>query len=116
DYRIACESTTKRAFSNYSRYPREEQGLGWHNNLSYFPIFPDWIFCHSGYTGPLLAVNPNGRRVYAITLNRTYYGRDNQIYRELWARLLEPEIRESLTMRSFINRLKLNIERYSGNI
>ncbi|MDR1651982.1 MAG: beta-lactamase family protein [Synergistaceae bacterium] len=113
EYRIASFATTKKAFSAHGRYPREEQGLGWFNTLPHFPVFPDWIFCHSGYTGPLVAVNPAKSRVYAVTMNRTYYGRQNQLYRELWARLLEGELREAMTMESFIARLKLNIDRYS---
>jgi CubicO group peptidase (beta-lactamase class C family) len=114
DCRIASPGATKRAFSCYSNFPGEEQGLGWYNNIPYFPLSPDGVFCHSGYTGPLLAVNPSEGRVYAMTLNRTYYGRDNQLYRELWAWLLEPELLESMTMRGFTRRLALNLDRYRG--
>lgn len=112
DFKIASPLTTSRAFSCYNNFQGEEQGLGWHNNLSYFPLFPDWLFCHSGYTGPLLVVNPRGGKVYAMTMNRSYYGRGNQLYRELWAWLLEPELREAMTMPAFMGRLGLNIKRY----
>ncbi|MDR3076589.1 MAG: beta-lactamase family protein [Synergistaceae bacterium] len=112
DFRIATPETTKKAFSCYSNFPGEEQGLGWYNNLPRFPLFPDRLFCHSGYTGPLLAVNPDEGRVYAATLNRTYYGRENQLYRELWAWLLERELREAMTMPAFIRRMELNLARY----
>jgi len=112
DFKIASPETTKAAFSCRSNFPGEEQGLGWYNNLQYFPIFPDSLFCHSGYTGPLLAVNPEAGRVYAMTLNRTYFGRDNQLYRELWAWLLEGELREAMTMPAFIRRMELNLSRY----
>jgi hypothetical protein len=60
----------------------------------------------------LLAVNPNAGRVYAMTLNRTYYGRGNQLYRELWVWLLESELREAMTMPAFIRRMELNLSRY----
>jgi CubicO group peptidase (beta-lactamase class C family) len=112
DFRIASPETTSSAFSCHSNFPGEEQGLGWYNNLPYFPMFPDWLFCHSGYTGPLLAVSPARGRVYAMTLNRTYYGRGNQLYRGLWALLLETELREAMTMGAFTRRLELNLERY----
>ena len=112
DFKIASPATTKEAFTCRSNFPGEEQGLGWFNSLPHFPIFPERLFCHSGYTGPLLAVNPEKGRVYAMTQNRAYYGRDNQLYRELWAWLLEDELREAMTMPSFIRRLKLNLERY----
>ena len=114
DFKIALPKTTNMAFTCRSNFPGEEQGLGWYNALPYFPIFPDWLFCHSGYTGPLLAVNPKAGRVYAMTLNRTYYGRGNQLYRELWAWLLEHELREAMTMPAFIRRLELNLSRYAN--
>ena len=112
DFKIASAETTRMAFSCRSNFHGEEQGLGWLNTLPYFPVFPDWLFCHSGYTGPLLAVNPNAGRVYSMTLNRTYYGRGNQLYRELWAWLLENELSEAMTMPAFIRRLELNLSRY----
>jgi CubicO group peptidase (beta-lactamase class C family) len=111
---IVSSDTAKKTFSCYSNFPGEEQGLGWHNNVPYFPLSPEWIFCHSGYTGPLLAVNPRKNRVYAITLNRAYYGRNNHLYRELWAWLLEPELLEAMNMRAFTARLELNLNRYRG--
>jgi CubicO group peptidase (beta-lactamase class C family) len=114
DHKIASPETTKKAFSCYSNFPGEEQGLGWYNHLPFFPLSPDWIFCHSGYTGPLLAVSPQKGKVYAITLNRAYYGRENQLYRELWAWLLEPELLEAMAMASFTRRLELNLNRYGS--
>jgi CubicO group peptidase (beta-lactamase class C family) len=93
DFKIASAETTEKAFMNYGAYPGEEQGLGWFNTLQRFPAFSRDVFCHSGYTGPLLAVNPKKGRVYALCCNRTYYGRDNQLYRELWACMLAPELR-----------------------
>jgi CubicO group peptidase (beta-lactamase class C family) len=92
DYRIASPEATERAFTNYGEYPGEEQGLGWFNTLPRFPAFSRDVFCHSGYTGPLLAVNPKKGRVYALCCNRTYCGRDNQLYRELWACMLAAEL------------------------
>jgi CubicO group peptidase (beta-lactamase class C family) len=92
DFKIASPETTDYAFTNYGEYPGEEQGLGWFNTLQRFPALSRDVFCHSGYTGPLLAVNPKKGRVYALCCNRTYYGRDNQLYRELWACMLAPEL------------------------
>ena len=92
DFKIASPEATGYAFTNYGKYTGEEQGLGWFNTLSRFPPFSRDVFCHSGYTGPLLAVNPKKGRVYALCCNRTYYGRDNQLYRELWACMLASEL------------------------
>ncbi|MDR3164542.1 MAG: beta-lactamase family protein [Synergistaceae bacterium] len=91
DFKIASPETTGKAFTNYGEYPGEEQGLGWFNTLPRFPALSGDIFCHSGYTGPLLAVNPKKSRVYALCCNRTYYGRGNRLYRELWAYMLASE-------------------------
>jgi CubicO group peptidase (beta-lactamase class C family) len=92
DFKIASAETTGKAFTNYGGYRGEEQGLGWFNVLPRFPAFSRDVFCHSAYTGPLLAVNPKKGRVYAICCNRAYYGRDNQLYRELWACMLASEL------------------------
>jgi CubicO group peptidase (beta-lactamase class C family) len=92
DFKIASPKATGYAFTNYGEYPGEEQGLGWFNTLQRFPAFSSDVFCHSGYTGPLLAVNPRKSRVYALCCNRTYYGRDNRLYRELWACMLASEL------------------------
>ena len=92
DFKIASPETTGYAFTNYGKCPGEEQGLGWFNTLQRFPALSRDVFCHSGYTGPLLAVNPQKSRVYALCCNRTYYGRDNQLYRELWACMLASEL------------------------
>ncbi|MDR1581507.1 MAG: beta-lactamase family protein [Synergistaceae bacterium] len=92
DFKIASPGATGNAFTNYGKYPGEEQGLGWFNTLQRFPCLSRDVFCHSGYTGPLLAVNPKKGRVYALCCNRTYYGRNNQLYRELWARMLASEL------------------------
>ncbi|MDR1133868.1 MAG: beta-lactamase family protein [Synergistaceae bacterium] len=92
DFKIASPETTGKAFTNYGGYPGEEQGLGWLNTLPRFPALSRDVFCHSGYTGPILAVNPKKDKVYALCCNRAYYGRDNQLYRELWARVLASEL------------------------
>ena len=109
EHKIAGPETTRRVFTNYSRFPGEEQGLGWYNTLTYFPLWPDWLLCHSGFTGPLLAVNPRNGAVYALTCNRTYYGRKNHLYRRLWVYLLERELADAMTLPAFMTRMDLDL-------
>jgi CubicO group peptidase (beta-lactamase class C family) len=111
EFKIASPESTREAFSPYGLYPGEEQGLGWFNNSIHLPVYPFWLFCHSGFTGSLLAVNPAKNRVYAVNLNRTYYGRGNHLYPQIWAWVLERELTEAMTMKSLVMRMDLNLER-----
>ena len=77
-------------FKNYDPAGTTPQALGWWLRITQ----PDGsvptpgIYSHTGFTGPILAINPNNGKVAAFTCNRTYYGRDNKGQRAIWKLLV----------------------------
>lgn len=78
-------------FKNYDPAGTTPQALGWWLRITN----PDGsvrptpgIYSHTGFTGPVLAMNPNNGKVAAFTCNRTYYGRDNKLQRHIWQLLV----------------------------
>lgn len=78
-------------FKNYDPAGTTSQAFGWWLRAT----SPDGnsrptpgIYSHTGFTGPILAINPNNGKVAAFTCNRTYYGRDNKLHRQIWQLLI----------------------------
>ena len=74
-------------FKNYDPAGTTPQALGWWLRITN----PDGsvaatpgIYSHTGFTGPILIINPNNNKAAAFTCNRTYYGRDNKKQRSVW--------------------------------
>ncbi len=84
--KIIGQGTTADVFKNYNLSGRHPQGLGWWQRLpaSSGEIRLRSAFCHPGFTGALLLVNPLTEKVCAFTCNRTYYGRGNERHRKIW--------------------------------
>jgi CubicO group peptidase (beta-lactamase class C family) len=78
-------------FKNYDPAGSTPQALGWWLRITQpdgTPKPTPGIYSHTGFTGSLLAINPNNGKVAAFTCNRTYYGRDNKLQRYVWQRLI----------------------------
>lgn len=78
-------------FKDYDPAGTTPQALGWWLRVTN----PDGsssptpgIYSHTGFTGSILAINPNNGKVAAFTCNRTYYGRDNKLQRHIWQLLV----------------------------
>lgn len=79
-------------FKDYDPSGENPQALGWWLRYpspggSGYSKTPG-IYSHTGFTGPLLAINPSSGKVAALTCNRTYYGRDNKKQRRIWQLLI----------------------------
>lgn len=88
--KIISPSLLRHVFKNYAKTQEQAQGIGWWNRIPGFPYHRD-LYSHTGFTGGILAVNIQTKKVYSLTTNRTYYGRDNQSHRALWKELLASE-------------------------
>lgn len=79
-------------FHDYDPSGQNPQALGWW--LRYpspsghgYSKTPD-VYSHTGFTGPILAINPANGNVAAMVCNRTFYGRDNKKHRVVWQLLI----------------------------
>lgn len=89
---ISSEALRRAVFQDYDPSGNKPQAAGW------------WLRCpaadgterptpgaymHIGFTGPLLAISPANGRVATFTCNRTYYGRNNRLQRDIWQLLID---------------------------
>lgn len=83
---VAKDMLKDLVFQEYDPTRKHPQGLGWWRRLPtpHGEARLDNIFCHPGFTGSLLLVNPYAQKVCAFTCNRTYFGRDNLKHRGIW--------------------------------
>lgn len=88
---VSRELLDDAVFRDYDPAGTTPQALGWWLRVTN----PDGstrptpgIYSHTGFTGPILAINPNNGKVAAFTCNRTYYGRDNKLQRHIWQLLI----------------------------
>lgn len=88
---VSREILDEIVFKNYDPAGTTPQALGWWLRVTN----PDGsvnptpgIYSHTGFTGPILAINPNSGKVAAFTCNRTYYGRQNKKQRAIWQLLI----------------------------
>lgn len=85
---IHSDDLRRAVFHNHDPSGLNPQALGWWLR---YPV-PEGgvrgtpgVYSHIGFTGSLLAINPDAEKVCAFTCNRTYYGRDNREHRKVWS-------------------------------
>lgn len=73
-------------FNNYDKSGQKPQGVGWWMRIPGLEevMNINGMFVHTGFTGCILAVKPDNHSVYALTCNRTFYGRDNKQHLLMW--------------------------------
>jgi len=81
----------RRVLHNHGTAQSRRMGLGWWLDVPgmHPTSLPAGLFNHSGFTGCMLAIQPETETVLALVCNRTLFGRDNQIHRKLWASLIK---------------------------
>lgn len=83
---VSQEFFVRHILKNYDE--ANPQSLGFWLRIPSLPNYNNKFLSHSGFTGGLLALDPETQTVVSILNNRTIYGRDNQKHREVWGRVL----------------------------
>lgn len=82
---ILKPETIDQVFQNYDPSQENPQGLGWWCRVPGTPNSKNrGIYCHPGFTGSLLVINPSTQQVCSFLCNRTYFGRDNKQHLEMY--------------------------------
>lgn len=87
---VQSDTLKEIVFRDYDISGQKPQGLGWWMRLpsSNGEISTPNIYSHTGYTGSILAINPENGTVCAFTCNRTFFGRNNMQQKEIWELLM----------------------------
>lgn len=85
---VINQALLKEALRNYDKAGNRPQGLGWQMCFKNGTKLPKGTYGHSGFTGCYLAINTNTSEVTAITMNRTFFGRDNTNDQAIWEAVL----------------------------
>lgn len=80
---ISNNKVAEYVFKNYGDGENKGQGMGWWMRIPSIG-FTKNIYSHTGYTGSLLAINPENKIVVSMVTNRTFYGRKNQNHKLIW--------------------------------
>jgi serine-type D-Ala-D-Ala carboxypeptidase len=83
---VSQEFFERHILKNYDE--ANPQSLGFWLRIPSLPNYNNKFLSHSGFTGGLLALDPETQTVISILNNRTIYGRDNQKHKEVWGSIL----------------------------
>lgn len=91
DESFVSSDTRKLIFQDYDTSGLNPQAIGWWMRT---PVGGDQLvvqdlYTHTGFTGCFIAIDSKKEIVCTFTCNRTYYGRGNNLHKEVWKVLIE---------------------------